>query len=114
MKQGRRMIIYSENYSRLLKLVVPQLVELAEERLGLGDTDLIGSSECPVHVKALMYAGKGTEPDLSGALETVGDVLQAAVIIENDRWIKSWDGSRVLTDDKDNPRTEITLEPFYG
>ena len=71
----------------------------------------IGSRECPVHVCAMLFAGKGMEPDLSGAEETVGDMLQECGIIENDRWIKSWDGSRVLTSDKDNPRTELYIEP---
>lgn len=35
-------------------------------------------------------------PDLDGACVGFGDLLQKAGIISNDRWIASWDGSRVV------------------
>ncbi|OPX91907.1 MAG: Endodeoxyribonuclease RusA [Pelotomaculum sp. PtaB.Bin104] len=60
----------------------------------------------PVEVKALCYI-KGHKPDLSGALESVGDAMQG-IIWADDKQIFSWDGSRVIHD-KDNPRTEITV-----
>lgn len=63
-------------------------------------------------VEASFFAGKGTEPDLSGAIETVGDLLQETGIIENDRWIKSWDGSRVYTNNKDYPFTRVLIRPM--
>lgn len=71
-----------------------------------------GSKGKPVSVEAHLFAGPGTEPDLSGALETVGDILQESAVIANDRWIKSWDGSRVHTTDKTHPRTELTIRPM--
>jgi hypothetical protein len=61
----------------------------------------------PVHVTAICYC-KGVLPDLSGALESVGDAFQG-ILWANDKQIESWDGSRVLRDTK-NPRTEITVE----
>jgi hypothetical protein len=62
--------------------------------------------ECPVHIEARFFI-KGQLPDLSGALESVGDMLEG-VLYRNDKQIYSWDGSRVSHDPK-NPRTEIIV-----
>lgn len=59
-----------------------------------------------IAVKATAYC-KGVLPDLSGMLESIGDVLEG-IAWANDRQIVSWDGSRVLRD-KENPRTEIEV-----
>jgi Holliday junction resolvase RusA-like endonuclease len=61
---------------------------------------------CPLWVEAHIYY-KGQQPDLSGALESIGDALEGLVWV-NDKQIMSWDGSR-LYHDLDNPRTEITV-----
>jgi len=50
---------------------------------------------------------KGQRPDLSGALESVGDALEG-VIWEDDHQIESWDGSRLIHDKK-YPRTEVEI-----
>ncbi len=60
-----------------------------------------------VAIKVLAYY-KGARPDLSGAMESVGDCIEGYVIF-NDRQIVSWDGSR-LYHDKANPRTEIEVD----
>lgn len=65
--------------------------------------------EGPIHVKAVCYY-KGQQPDLSGSLESVGDMGQG-VLWEDDKQIMSWDGSR-LQKDNDNPRIELTVEPM--
>ena len=62
---------------------------------------------CQVSVKAVAYC-KGTLPDLSGMLESVGDCLEGVAWV-NDRQIVSWDGSRVVRD-KSHQRVEITIE----
>lgn len=59
-----------------------------------------------LHIEAHCYC-KGPLPDLSGALESIGDCLEG-ICYENDRQIVSWDGSRVHHD-KDNPRTEVIV-----
>ena len=59
-----------------------------------------------VHVEAHIYY-KGGKPDLSGALESVGDALEGYVWA-NDGQIVSWDGSR-LYHSLNNPRTEVTV-----
>ena len=61
----------------------------------------------PVHVCAVVYY-KGQRPDLSGAMESIGDCLEG-IIYENDRQIESWDGTRLFHDLK-NPRTEIIVK----
>lgn len=63
----------------------------------------------PVHVEAHIYY-KGNRPDLSGAMESIGDCLQG-VVWADDSQIVSWDGTRLHHDLK-NPRTEITVR--YG
>lgn len=67
---------------------------------------IIPPLSCPVEVTALCYV-KGPLPDLSGAMESVGDCLQG-IIWSDDKLIFSWDGSRVFHD-KEDPRTEITV-----
>ncbi len=62
-----------------------------------------------VKIKATFYY-KGSRPDLSGAEESLGDCLEG-FIINNDRQIESWDGSRMVHD-KDNPRTEFEITSY--
>jgi hypothetical protein len=92
-------------------------VELALQwARGVGTNALEG----PVEVTALIYRDK-LQGDLVGYLQAVGDVLEQAPksrksrrppakagIIENDRQIVSWDGSRLLRDAA-NPRIELWI-----
>ncbi len=48
-------------------------------------------------------------PDLLGLEQATADVLEAGRIIDNDKYIYSWDGSRICGVDKQNPRAEITI-----
>ena len=64
-----------------------------------------------VHIRFLFYSRTRAFRDLSNLYEFPQDVLQAAGIIKNDYLIESHDGSRKLYD-KENPRTEIYIEPF--
>jgi len=57
-------------------------------------------------VKALCFC-KGVLPDLSGALESVGDAFRG-ILWKDDKQIVSWDGSRVYRDTK-NPCTKISI-----
>lgn len=41
--------------------------------------------------------------------EATADILERAGIIINDRNIVSWDGSRIVGIDKQNPRVEIEI-----
>jgi Holliday junction resolvase RusA-like endonuclease len=48
-------------------------------------------------------------PDLANLLEATCDILEKAEVIDNDKNIISFDGSRIMGKDKDNPRVEIEL-----
>ena len=63
------------------------------------------TTEC--HVCATIFY-KGQRPDLSGAMESIGDCLEG-LVWENDRLIESWDGTRLIKDNK-NPRTVVVVE----
>jgi Holliday junction resolvase RusA-like endonuclease len=62
----------------------------------------------PVNVRATFFrdANRG---DAAGYYQALGDTLEAAGIIANDKQILSWDGTR-LRKDAANPRVEVRLE----
>jgi len=62
-----------------------------------------------VHVRFVAYY-KGPKPDLSGAMESVGDAFEG-MLCEDDTQIESWDGSRLIHD-KANPRLCFWAEQF--
>lgn len=65
----------------------------------------------PVQVTALYWLpDRRSWPDLCGCLQATGDILQKARIITNDKFIVSWDGSRIAGVDRENPRVEITIK----
>jgi Holliday junction resolvase RusA-like endonuclease len=57
-----------------------------------------------------MFYRDANRGDLIGYMQALADALEAAGIVENDRLIVSWDGTRMLTD-KANPRVEVELTP---
>jgi Holliday junction resolvase RusA-like endonuclease len=61
-----------------------------------------------VNCRALFYRD-ALRGDAVGYYQALADALEEAGIVENDRLIVSWDGSRLLKD-ADNPRIEVTLE----
>lgn len=65
----------------------------------------------PCRVVTVFYMPTRRACDLSNLIESVHDVLVKARILADDNYkiIDNVDGSRVLYD-KDNPRTEITIE----
>jgi Holliday junction resolvase RusA-like endonuclease len=62
----------------------------------------------PVNCRALFYRD-ALRGDAVGYYQALADAMEEAGIVENDRLIVSWDGSRLLKD-ADNPRIEVTLE----
>ncbi len=61
----------------------------------------------PVNVRALFYRERLTG-DAVGYYQALGDALEEGRIVENDKLIVSWDGSRMLKDAA-NPRIEIEI-----
>lgn len=63
--------------------------------------------DTPVNCRALVYRD-ALRGDLLGFLQAIGDCLQHYGVVADDKWIVSWDGSRLLKDAK-RPRVEIVL-----
>lgn len=55
---------------------------------------------------------KRSWPDLVGLLQATSDILTKAKIIDDDKWIVHYDGSRIVGVDKAEPRTEIEIIPI--
>lgn len=63
----------------------------------------------PVNCRALFYRDANAG-DAVGYYQGLADLLERAGIVQNDRLIVSWDGSRLLKDAK-NPRVEVEITP---
>ena len=99
--RGRRHIILpSEAWKEWCDAVVPQLEVWALR-------NRLQPIAYPVNCAALFYrdADRG---DAVGFYQGLADVLEKAGIVENDKWIVSWDGSR-LRKDASRPRVELVL-----
>jgi Holliday junction resolvase RusA-like endonuclease len=72
-----------------------------------GKGPLIRPIEYPINVSAAFYRDKLTG-DAVGYYQALADALEEGQIVENDRLIVSWDGSRLKKDSK-NPRIEIEI-----
>lgn len=67
--------------------------------------------QTPIVMRALIYRGDARSSDMLNHLAAVSDLIQATGVVVNDRLVMSTDGSR-LRIDRENPRVEITIEPF--
>jgi len=71
--------------------------------------------EVPVLVEARIYRARNLG-DLSGYLDAIGDVLQTAGVVANDRQIQGWpmptDGALPLRLDPARPRVELVITPL--
>ena len=61
----------------------------------------------PVNLCARVYRERAWG-DLGNYLAAICDILQKAAVVENDKWILGFDGSR-LDKDAENPRVEIVI-----
>lgn len=52
-------------------------------------------------------------PDLVGLMQATADLLETAGVVENDRFIISWDGTDIAGISRDEPRAEIVLLPCW-
>lgn len=102
--------LHSKNFVTALKIGMPQL------KHQWGNRSPVGSADERLWVMAHFYSGKGSVPDLDGCMVGLGDLLQRAGIITNDRWIASWDGSRIIEWRTHNaePGTDLTISCFTG
>jgi hypothetical protein len=114
---GRSVLIPSEAYKEWFREAMKQAAIIRSQLAAAGlELPVTG----PVNVRALFYRDRNIG-DTCGYYQALGDWLQAprvskrgkrirngAGIIEDDRQIASWDGSR-LRKDAENPRIEIEI-----
>ena len=99
-KNGRRYVIQSPQYCAYEKDCLQQIKYLYRVETIIGNVSL----------QALYYMPTKFRPDLTNLLQATADILEKARVIENDKNIVSFDGSRIGGIDKSNPRTEIIIE----
>jgi len=63
----------------------------------------------PVHVSAVFYRARRVG-DLNNYLAALADALEAARVVTDDKWIVSWDGSRLANASGTRPRVEVEIE----
>ena len=97
---GRKFLIQSKAYRLYEKDCLKQLMYLYKGK----------TIEGQLSMKCLYYMPTKARPDLLNLLQATSDIIEKAKVIENDKNIYSFDGSRVMGKDKDNPRVEITIE----
>ena len=99
-KSGKYFIIQSKQYRNyekdcLLQIMTQQLMT----------PPLIGR----LHLRAWYYMPDRRRPDLLNLLQATADIIEKAKVIENDKDIVSFDYSRIMGVDKENPRVEIEI-----
>lgn len=98
-KAGRHVVAPAENYRLWSRTAIPELrVAWAGRPPITGD----------VHVRAVFYRERNVG-DAVGYFQALADVLQDAGVLQNDRQIVNWDGSRISKDAAD-PRVEVWIE----
>jgi Holliday junction resolvase RusA-like endonuclease len=103
-KNNKRFIIQSKQYLDYEKNC---LWQLKAQYKGETITDKL-------NLKAYYYMPDRRIPDLINLLQSTCDILEKARIIENDKNIISFDGSKIMGINKENPRTEIIIEGLGG
>jgi hypothetical protein len=99
-RQQRAVHVPSEAYEAWVANALPQLI----------DTPRL--PDAPYNCRALFYRDRRTG-DAVGYYQGLADLLEAAGVVSDDRWIESWDGSRLLWD-RERPRVEIELTAAEG
>lgn len=100
---SRHIILPSEAWEVWCKLRAPQ-IKAALSSGGLAPIDY------PVNCAALFYRD-ALRGDACGFYQGLADLLQHGGAVIDDRWIVSWDGSRLLKD-ATRPRVELALTPI--
>lgn len=111
-KSGKFFIIQSKQYrayeKECLWQIKEQLIILSlQQRLPKPVLfPIIGK----IQLQALYYMPDRRRPDLLNLLQATADIVEKAKVIENDRDIVSFDGSRIMEVSKENPRVEVYID----
>lgn len=103
-QKGRLKILPSPQFRKWSQIASPQL-QIAKTRRPV-------QFDGPVSVRAVFYmARRGA--DLINLMQAISDILEGAGIVENDRQIESWDGSRQVFSEPP-ARVFLEIEPMHG
>ena len=91
-------------------IILPSKAYREWEKQVLGEAKKQAGSlaiDYPVNARVIFYRERATG-DAVGYYQAIADVLQKAGVLKDDRYIVSWDGSR-LAKDAVKPRVEVEL-----
>ena len=95
------------------RVILPSKAFKAYEKVALMQLARVQAVHGPIAVRCCYYLqNRAHWPDLVGLLQATSDILQAAGVIDNDKYIVNYDGSKIAGIDKDRPRAEITIQPI--
>lgn len=91
-------------------VLLPSKAYKAYEKVALMQLARVQAVHGPVSVLCRYYLqNRAHWPDLVGLLQATSDILQAAGVIDDDKYIVNYDGSMIAGLDKNNPRVEIII-----
>lgn len=105
-KNGSRIALTPDNK----RVLLPSKAYEQYERVALVQLARVQAVHGPVSVLCRYYLqDRKSWPDLVGLLQAISDILQAAGVIDDDKYIVNYDGSMIAGFDKNNPRVEIVI-----
>lgn len=105
-KNGSRIALTPDNK----RVLLPSKAFKQYEKVALIQLARVQAVHGPVSVLCRYYLqDRKSWPDLVGLLQATSDILQAAGVIDDDKYIVNYDGSMIAGLDKDNPRVEIII-----
>lgn len=92
------------------RVLLPSKAYKAYERVALIQLARVQAVHGPISVMCRYFLqNRAHWPDLVGLLQATSDILQAAGVIDDDKYIVNYDGSMIAGLDKNNPRVEIII-----
>ena len=107
-----------KNSSQLIRpgLILPSKAYLTYEKMAVPQLRMAWAGKNPLkeplNLCARFYRDRDAG-DLVGYLQALCDVLEKAGVVEDDKWIKGFDGSRLMLD-RVHPETALVLTPLDG
>lgn len=92
------------------RVILPSKAFQAYEKVALMQLARVQAVHGPISVMCRYFLqNRAHWPDLVGLLQATSDILQAAGVIDDDKYIVNYDGSIIAGLDKGNPRVEIVI-----
>ena len=91
-------------------VLLPSKAYKAYEKVAIIQLARVQAVHGPISVMCRYFLqNRAHWPDLVGLLQATSDILQAAGVIDDDKYIVNYDGSMIAGLDKNNPRVEIII-----